>query len=284
MNKTITLGVVCIIIIALLGYAVWLLVKEFQERIKANRIFSATIFVIIVALFATYFTALFCKSLKLWGIVEQVGSADAWIGFSGSCLGGVITMLALYFTLKDNRENSRQDQINSIRPYLSCRIVNTDEEQQEILIKDYIDNYGFIECEMKNISANIANGIKIKEEFSLVETGNSQKRYDDLLEQFGISIYTVSMNDGTFLAPQEKYRWRTNFCVELNDDGGYKWSGAAFDFKHIICFEFTDISSLRVYTHRFEFEININVDVENNLHFFLWNISNSLNDSNSEML
>ena len=27
---------------------------------------------------------------------------------------------------------------------------------------------------------------------------------------------------------------------------------------------------------RFEFEINMNVDVNNDLHFYLWNISNSI--------
>ncbi len=97
-----------------------------------------------------------------------------------------------------------------------------------------------------------------------------------MLEKYGISIYTTSLNDGTFLAPQEEYNWKTNFGIELTEDGDYKWKDTAFAFKHIIVFQFTDIANLQTYLHRFEFEININVDVNNDLHFFLWNNSNSI--------
>ena len=130
---------------------------------------------------------------------------------------------------------------------------------------------------MKNISGNIANGITIVDEYSLVETDKDNfQRFDDLLDIYGISIYTVSINDGTFLAPQEEYNWKTNICVELTEEGEYKWPASAFAFKHIIVFEFKDVENLQTYNHVFEFEININVDIENKLHFFLWNISNSI--------
>ena len=76
---------------------------------------------------------------------------------------------------------------------------------------------------MRNISNNIANGIKIVEEYSSVEIKKDvYKRYDDLLEKYGISIYTTSLNDGTFLAPQEEYNWKTNFGIELTEEGDYK--------------------------------------------------------------
>lgn len=35
-------------------------------------------------------------------------------------------------------------------------------------------------------------------------------------------MYTVSMNEGMFLAPQDEYNWKTNIGVELNEEGKYK--------------------------------------------------------------
>lgn len=89
--------------------------------------------------------------------------------FCRSRYGGLITMLALYFTLKQNQEMNQNSQISSLKPYVACNITNLDSNERKILIKNCIDNYGFIECKMRNISNNIANGIKIVEEYSSVE-------------------------------------------------------------------------------------------------------------------
>lgn len=274
MKSIIILVLACIFVVIVLIYAIYLLIKDFNANLKSNRLLSTTIFVVLFSVLGTYLTALL---FKRFDIIEQVGSADAWIGFAGAGMGGLITMLALYFTLKQNQEMNRNSQILSLKPYVACNITNLDNDERKILIKNYIENYDFIECKMRNISNNIANGIKIVDEYSSVEIENEVfKRYDDLLEEYGISIYTTSLNDGTFLAPQEEYNWKTNFCVELNEDGEYKWNDVAFAFKHTIVFQFTDIANLQTYLHRFEIEININVDVNNDLHFFLWNISNSI--------
>ena len=264
----------CIFVVIVLIYAIYLLIKDFNANLKSNRLLSTTIFVVLFSVLGTYLVALL---FKRFDIVEQVGSADAWIGFAGAGMSGLITMLALYFTLKQNQEMNQNNQISSLKPYVACNITNLDSNQRKILIKNCIENYGFIKCKMRNISNNIANGIKIVDEYSSVEIEKEiYQRYDDLLEEYGISIYTTSLNDGTFLAPQEEYNWKTNFGIELNDEGEYKWNDVAFAFKHTIVFQFTDIANLQTYLHRFEFEINMNVDVNNDLHFYLWNISNSI--------
>lgn len=274
MSDWVGLIIAFVITITLLAYAVYLLVKDFRANLKSNKLLATTIFVVLFSVVGTYIVALFFKRFE---IIEQVGSVDAWIGFAGAGMGGFITMLALYYTLKQNQEMNQVNRITSLKPYVSCSITNLDDEGPKILLNDYIDNYDFIKCKMKNISGNIANGIKIVDEYSLVETDRDNfRRFDDLLDIYGISIYTVSINDGTFLAPQEEYNWKTNICIELTEDGGYKWLDSAFAFKHIIVFEFKDVENLQTYNHVFEFEININVDVENKLHFFLWNISNSI--------
>ena len=276
MRDLIVLVIATILLVITFIFMIYFLVKSFNEDLKSNRLLSTTLFVILFSLVGTYIIALFFKTFD---IIERVGSVDAWIGFAGSGMGGLITMLALYFTLKQNQEMNQKSQVLSLKPYISCNIINLDNEGKKILIKNYVNNYDFIHCRMYNISNNIANGIKIIDEYSTVEIKKGvYKRYDDLLEEYGISIYTISMNEGTFLAPQEEYNWKTNFYVERNEDGEYKWSDTAFAFKHTIVFQFTDIANLQTYTHRFEFEININVDVNNDLHFFLWNISNSIDN------
>lgn len=274
MKSVFLLILACIFVVIVLIYAIYLLITDFNANLKSNRLLSTTILVVLFSALGTYLTALL---FKRFDIIEQVGSADAWIGFAGAGMGGLITMLALYFTLKQNQEMNQNSQISSLKPYVACNITNLDSNERKILIKNCIDNYGFIECKMRNISNNIANGIKIVEEYSSVEIKKDvYKRYDDLLEKYGISIYTTSLNDGTFLVPQEEYNWKTNFGIELTEEGDYKWKDTAFAFKHTIVFQFTDIANLQTYLHRFEFEININVDVNNDLHFFLWNNSNSI--------
>ena len=274
MSDWVGLIIAFVITITLLAYAVYLLVKDFRANLKSNKLLATTIFVVLVSVVGTYVVALFFKRFE---IIEQVGSVDAWIGFAGAGMSGFITMLALYYTLKQNQEMNQANRITSLKPHVSCSITNLDDEGHKILLSDYIDNYDFIKCKMKNISGNIANGITIVDEYSLVETDKDNfQRFDDLLDIYGISIYTVSINDGTFLAPQEEYNWKTNICVELTEEGEYKWTASSFAFKHIIVFEFKDVENLQTYNHVFEFEININVDIENKLHFFLWNISNSI--------
>lgn len=260
--------------------AIVLLSKEFALYIKRKNILMATIFIIYFSLVGTYLIALFFKNVDN-SFVKQVGSADAWIGFAGSALGGLITMLALYFTLKHTEEQNYKAHINSIRPYVSCNITNLDDEQHKLKLKKYINNYDFIKFKMTNISSNIANGIKIKDEYSTIESNGENIKYENL-DDWGISIYTVCINDGFFLAPGNEYNWRTNICIEVNDDGTYFWSDPSFVFSHIIVFQYTDISNEQIYEHKFEFTININIDVNNKLHFFLENISNSIDVQNNQ--
>ncbi len=265
--------VICCITIMI---AIRLLSKEFSWYLKTKNILMATFFVIYFSLSITYLIALFFKRVPL-PLVEQVGTADAWIGFAGSALGGVITMLALYFTLKQTEEQNKTTRVDSIKPFISCDITNIDEEERKIIMTDYINNYDFIKFKMSNISSNIANGIKIIDEYSLIQEENGKfRKYDDLYDDFGISIYTVSLNDGFFLAPNGEYNWNTNFAVDLHEDDTYMWEGPAFEFTHILIFQYTDVSNLQTYKHKFEFVININIDVENKLHFFLENISNTI--------
>lgn len=270
--------IVEILLIMLLSICIILAIQkvynQFVENLNAKNLSVTVSMIITGSLIVTYVIACFCKNTDA---IPQVGSADAWIGFAGSAMGGLITMLALYFTLKQNQEMAQKQHIALLKPYVSCYIVNLDEEEMKIQMHNYIEEYDFIKCRMKNISNNIANGIRIVDEYSLVENSDGVvERVGDLLELAGISIYTVCMNEGRFLAPQDEYNWKTNFCVEQDEDGKYKWNGSAFCFKHVVVFELEDAENAQKYRHSFQYELNINVDVDNKLHFFLWDMSNSM--------
>lgn len=272
--KELILVILVIVLTVGIVYIIQDIYKQFVENLNAKRLFLTAIMIIIASLIGTYIIACIFKNFD---IIVPVGSADAWIGFAGSAMGGLITMLALYFTLTQNQEMAQKQHIASLKPYVSCDIVNLSKEEMKIQMDSYIEEYDFIKCRMKNISNNIANGIRIVDEYSLVENSDGDvERVDDLLDIVGISIYTVCMNEGMFLAPQDEYNWKTNFCVELNEDGKYKWDGPAFCFKHIVVFELEDAENAQKYRHSFQYELNINVDTDNKLHFFLWDMSNSL--------
>lgn len=274
MEKIVALILIAFILVIFICLAINLMIKDFMENLKSKRLFLTTLFIIMASLMSTYVVAWI---MKTYGIVPQVGSADAWIGFAGSAMGGFITMLALYFTLAQNQEMARKQHAASLKPYVSCYITNLDKEEMKLQIDNCVEGYGFIECKMKNVSNNIANGIKIIDEYFLVQNPKgAEERVDDLFNLTGISKYTVSMNEGMFLAPQDEYNWKTNIGVELNEDGQYKWNGSAFDFKYIIVFELADAENVQKYNHTFQYELNINVDINDKLHFFLWNISNSI--------
>lgn len=253
--KNINLLVIIIIFeIFILSITTYFLVKGFNKNLKSRKLFETTLFVIFASLFVTYILALLAKRFSF---VEPVGSADAWIGFAGSAMGSGITMLALYFTLRTTEERMHRSQIAALKPCVICRITNFNPGTTEILLKKRLI-MDFIEFDMRNVSNNIANEIKIVDEFSSIQNEKGVfKKIDHFKETFGVSIYTVSPSSGTFLAPQESYNWNTIFHLKSNANGTYKFAGHTFAFKHTIVFSFSDISNTKTYRQRFEYTIHI---------------------------
>lgn len=248
-----------------------------QSRSDFFRILAVTLLIIVLAPAATYGTALLCRKTSL---LPHVGSADAWIAFAGALAGGAITMIALYFTIRQAQKSAARQNELATRPYLFCAFENYDAEEKKLKIEHYIDDMGFIQWKMTNESDHIANHIRIVDECSYLEDAETHafQKTDGLGETFGIYIYTVLLEDYISLPPRGEQHWRTNFTVELNGDGSYKWPGSAFLFRHTIVFEYTNILDSAVYRGRFDYDININVDVENRLHFWLWSASNTIED------
>jgi len=68
-------------------------------------------FPIIIAIYiivASLFTYLICGEFQIPSS-PIVGTTDAWIGFSGSLIGGAITLFVLYLTLESQNKNKKKD-------------------------------------------------------------------------------------------------------------------------------------------------------------------------------
>ena len=79
-----------------------------------NRILYVALFVIISSPIATYVTILIVQLVKF--MLVPVGDAKTWIGFSGSIVGGAMTLFAVIFTINHDqrardRENKRNEQL-----------------------------------------------------------------------------------------------------------------------------------------------------------------------------
>lgn len=247
--------------------------------------YSILIIVIMVAILiaSPASTYLIAKCFKNQAVISPIGSVDTWISFAGSIIGGSITMIALYFTIKQEHIMIKKNTELSVMPSIYCElqnnIISNNTNDKELVIDDCINNWGFINWDMINSSDNLANNVRIVDQFYYLPKPNSkEKAYIQIenLDEYGISLYTILYEDSIFIPPHNKQSWKSNFMIEPNDDGTYKFGGPAFIFKHAIIYKYTDVLESREYTGRFEFEFNINVDTENKLHFHLWDSSNRL--------
>lgn len=91
----------CLLYIGLLALMVLggkIFIKDFIEQLDSLKVLRVTTFLVIASPILTYGMLSISRGLRDNGIVEAIGSADAWIGFAGSIIGGAMTMLALYLT------------------------------------------------------------------------------------------------------------------------------------------------------------------------------------------
>ena len=265
----------CIGLLALIILGIKIFVKDFIEQLDSLKVLSVTSILVIASPILTYGILSISRELRDDGIVEAIGSADAWIGFAGSIIGGAMTMLALYLTFRHEREVGRQQYIESMKPYISCRITSYDEDARTINIGNCVDEYDYIQCNMKNISSNIAN-INYYDQYASVEVEQGVYEKRENLAQYGISIYAIKLIDGFFLGPNDEYKWNVNFCIELDNEKNYKFEDSAFAFRYSMIFEVTDALKANTYFFEFNFDININIDTSGKPVLFLYNQNNAI--------
>lgn len=200
-------------------------------------------------------------------------SIDGYFSYLGAVLGGFVTLLVLYFTIKNEKENIKEERKLNIKPYLYCDLLNYDKDKWKINIDNCVNDYGKIEWSMNNFSNNIANNIKIIEEYSEVE---GKKISSSDMDKYGVQIFTVLLQDNIFLPPNGVKIWKTNFTLIKDKSGDFIIKNGAFMFMHRIIYQYSDAPNDILYKGMFSFEININIDRQGKAYFFVESINNSI--------
>jgi hypothetical protein len=110
----------------------------------------------------------------------HIGSIDSWIQFSGSILGGTLTLFALAFTMNEQEKNREEDRKNELLPIIEVSLINRITENE---IKNSIFRLNDVwTLKIENVSDNPLRNIKLIE--SKFYMGNSGKEIVILKNQF----------------------------------------------------------------------------------------------------
>jgi len=130
--------------------------KSSEDRLL-NTIVNFAIFTLMAAPVAVYATLLFVTSLP--DFFPRAGSTDAWIGFAGSIIGGIMTILALIFSITYSNKEMKSRRIIEIKPQVVSNILKFDNSDFAKVSSDVIGYY--ITMELKCISNYPASRVKI---------------------------------------------------------------------------------------------------------------------------
>jgi len=246
--------------------------KKTKNKEKNNSTICIAIIVILVLIFSPICTYLIASLFKNnHSFIPAVGTANAWIGFAGSVIGGSMTIIVLYFTVKRAQKEAKSYKKQLIKPSLYCELKNVDDNNRFILEEPQND-YSRIEWKIINTSSNPAYNVKIIEENDYIyDTSNDKWRKikDDFYTYYGISIFTVRVYESMFVPPNKSQTCYTNFYFEKNEKTYNLWHGKTF--MHSIVFEYYDASNENKYVSEFVFEMHILFTVDDDVHYMLAN-------------
>ncbi len=166
-------------------------------------------FVFIVAPLTVYTIILFFKSHLTF--LPEVGNVSDWVGFSGSVLGGSITMMAVYLTLKSNRKNNDRRLSAELTPIIRCVLIDPDiSEKNPIKVTN-----NKIHIYIHNTSDNHA--LIIKSTNSYIQLDGYEKHYIDeeinsiMCENNAIAGKSRRNIEVSFPSPPEESAIRSNY-------------------------------------------------------------------------
>ena len=116
------------------------------------------LFPIVINLLIKLYDYILTREIKLLSI-------DGYFAYLGAVLGMGGTLFVLFITLNNEKEKVKEEQRLNIKPYLYCDLLNYDNDKWKINIDNCINDYDKIEWVMKNYTNNIANNIKIIDEY-----------------------------------------------------------------------------------------------------------------------
>lgn len=171
--------VVYSVFVIIVIFDIW---KSKDELKRIYKIIASTIFVIVTISIPITLVILHAGRLISLNDGYKIGTADGWLSFFGSIIGGLVTMLTLIYTIRfTNYQNSKQfSQI--IMPVLFCEIGSKSKGQTLI---DLID------LKISNISKNALLNLEL-EKLKI----RGYKSHFDL--KIGKPIYKEDINSSSY--------------------------------------------------------------------------------------
>lgn len=244
---------------------------------KSNKkIIISSILILVLSAPIVYLLILFIDKVLLancdWVIVE--GTKDSWINFAGSIIGGLITMLVLYFTLVHANKEREEDKIKSVRPFV---VVNPEcKNNFDTSINESEDDcFYVIDTVVENISDNLVKDLALVEENVYIY--NFDTKEFELLnsDESNYSIMTVLLDECEMIKPHDKVNYHTNFMIS---NYSHAMDDNAVCFKIEMVYRYRDIMDYVEYRHYFQYELNINYKTDGKFILFVQNIQNKLKE------
>lgn len=238
------------------------------------KIIFSIIGILILSPTITYLIALFFSKFHL---IKQIGFVDTWISFSGSIIGGAITMVALIFTVKEQQKANKINAEIQSRPYVFCQIDKYSGNFKRFNSSNKNDYEGEIFWKMANSSNNVAERVRIIDEKLYLEdtNGNNDTELKDLtyIEDMGISIYTVLAENYYYIVPYKDIPWKTT--ISIDKPIFYQKNKSGISLKNVIFYEYRNAQLDTIYHWKFSFTVFVSIDVDNKLSYLIEDISNT---------
>lgn len=244
---------------------------------SSKRVLITTILILLLSAPLVYSILLLIDKVLLCNsnnfIIE--GSKDAWIGFAGTIIGGLITMLALYFTIQDENSKRKKEKAKTIRPFIICKPQFLMDFDKTIDRTQNCCQYP-IALVVENISNNLVKDLRLASE-TVYQYNQKTKEYDlkinELVERHNknYNIFTVLLDSTEMIKPNSSFVYQTNFLIS-NYETAFQESHQSF--KIIAFYKYRDILDIVEYTHQLEYELVINYTTTGDFLLFAQNISN----------
>lgn len=251
--------------------------KSPLKKINNKNINYIFLLILLLSPFFTYILLLFTKYIGTLYIDPKfkLGSIDAWIGFLGSIVGSVITILVLVNTINRDSEKEIKDEARRNQPYI--HIIPKANDEYKIEIKNnqnYHSEIYPISLRLKNLTSNPAKDIELISQTSEIYNSDSNSfvpfsPYDEDDSKY-YQLYIVLVDDRKFIEGNKEDNYHLNFYIY---DLDYSPSET---FRINIKISYRDVLDIVEYEHSYTIEILLNISNQNLPIIWAKNISSKI--------
>lgn len=179
-------------------YLLWL------DKAKADFLVTLILILSIISLPLVYYILVLGRELSKYENIK-IGTPDGWLGFIGSLIGSLITIIALKYTIFDNNKNRRDDKVSESIAFLSLESIL---ESNETLgyIGDLFINHTFT---ISNKSTVPAINLKLNTHKSFIQftLNKGSQTKEESKEIIFLNQFKEGYNSSIYIPPTTNYEY-----------------------------------------------------------------------------